>query len=76
MLATIIEKGWLPNGIGTGAFDAYGNSRRYYFRAAVFHLAKTAPERLAPWLASEGVTFWCTSSTDRETLRMAKKLMR
>jgi hypothetical protein len=74
VLATMIEKQWLPNGCETGGFDAYRNSRPFYIRAAVFHLALDAPDRLDSWLAQEWMNRWYSWPKDRETFRLLKTL--
>jgi hypothetical protein len=70
VLATMIEKEWLPNGVGTGAYDAYSNARSFYYRAAVLNRMLHAPERLDFWLQSEWVNFYCDGRKDRETRRL------
>lgn len=72
VLATVIEKGWLPEKTG-GSIDEYGNARPFYVRAALFHLARHQPEGLKTWLSPQQVSRWDGMAYDRETLRLIKK---
>ncbi|GGF59487.1 hypothetical protein GCM10007301_19040 [Azorhizobium oxalatiphilum] len=74
VMATMLEQGWLPNGEGAGAYDAYGNSRRFLVRTVAMHLALHAPEKLDAFWGRDWVGFWCDTSLDRETERMLKAL--
>jgi hypothetical protein len=68
VLATMIEKEWLPAGVGTGAYDAYSNACSFYYRAAVLNRMLHAPERLEFWLQSDWMNHG--GSRDRETRRL------
>lgn len=72
ILATALEKMWLPDRAG-GSIDAYGNTRRFYLRVALFHLALHAPDRLDAWLDLPWLSAPDGAST-RETLRLVKQL--
>lgn len=72
VLATVIEKGWLPDKAG-GSMDEYGNARPFYVRAALFHLARHQPEGLNAWLTPQQVSRWGGMAYDRETLRLIEK---
>lgn len=71
VLATVIEKGWLPDRAG-GSVDEYGNAQPFYVRATLFHLARHQPERLEPWLTPQQVSRWSGMAYSRETLRLIK----
>ncbi len=75
VLRTVLERGWLPDGNRSGS-DAYENAMAFYFRAVVLLLADRDPRRLAEWIASPMVVFRCRSSLDRDTLRIAQRLLR
>jgi hypothetical protein len=77
-LATMIENEneWLPNHVGAGAYDAYGNAQPYYYRAAVFNRMLHAPERLDFWLRTDWVLSYCDTARDRETRRFAEQWSR
>jgi hypothetical protein len=70
VLATMIEKEWLPMQVGDGAYDAYGNARSFYYRPAVLNRMLHAPERLDFWLHAEWINKYCDSAKDRETRRL------
>ena len=70
VLATMIEKEWLPMQVGDGAYDAYGNARSFYYRAAVLNRMLHAPERLDFWLHAEWINKYYDSAKDRETRRL------
>ncbi|MNT89075.1 hypothetical protein D3C72_2297390 [compost metagenome] len=74
MLDTVISKRWLPDKYA-GSVVEYGSARPFYVRAAIFHAARHKPEELAAWLAPEFVARWNDMAYDRETLRMAKRLV-
>lgn len=74
ILDTVISKRWLPDKY-TGSVVEYGSARPFYVRAAIFHAARHRPEELAAWLAPDLVARWNDMAYDRETLRMAKKLL-
>ncbi|CDZ64310.1 Hypothetical protein NGAL_HAMBI2566_59890 [Neorhizobium galegae bv. orientalis] len=71
-LDTVVEKGWLPDKCG-GNTDEYANTRPFYVRAALFHLARYKPEQLDAWLTPAAVARWSSMAYDRETLRLIKK---
>jgi len=71
VLATMIEKEWLPDGVST--IDAYDNARSFYYRVAVFNRMLHAPDRLDFWLTSEWVNFYCDRAKDREARRLAEQ---
>jgi hypothetical protein len=73
VLATMIEKEWLPDTVSRGGYDAYGNARRFYYRAALFNRMLHAPGRLDFWLRDDWVTSYCKSAKDRETRRFAEQ---
>jgi hypothetical protein len=58
---------------GTGAYDAYGNARSFYYRAAMFNRMLHAPERLDFWLHSEWVSKLCDGAKDRESRRLVER---
>ena len=66
----MIEKEWLPMHVGDGAYDAYGNARSFYYRAAVLNRMLHAPERLDFWIHAEWVNKYCDGAKDRETRRL------
>lgn len=74
VLATMLEKTWLPEGDPIGAFDAYANARPFYLRTALFHLALHAPERLEAWLALGWIRERCRMAKDRDTFRLIEQL--
>ncbi len=74
VLAEMIPTGWLPGSIGAGAFDAYGNSAHYYYRAASLHIALDQPERFPAWIARPWIKERLTTAVDRETFRLLEKL--
>jgi len=74
VLATMLETGWLPNSVGSGAYDAYGNSRPFFVRTVALHLALHAPGRLDAFLGRDWIARWCDTSRDRETFRLVKSL--
>lgn len=59
VLATMIEKEWLPDGVGTGGYEAYRNVQTFYYRAAVLNRLLHAPERLDFWLTTDWVVKRC-----------------
>ena len=70
VLAEMIEPGWLPDGVSTGGYDAYGNSAHYYYRAASLHVASTRPIALmhgwiVPWIKTT-----LTMAVDRQTFKL------
>jgi len=69
VLATMIETGWRPYGIGRD--DAYSNAAAFYYRAAIFNRALHAPEQVPAWEAVMGDT-----AKDRETKRLLARLRR
>ncbi|QEI08022.1 hypothetical protein FXN63_20890 [Pigmentiphaga aceris] len=73
VLQTVIDKGWLPDK-ALGSVDDYANTKPFYVRAALFHLARHQPERLDAWLTPDAVLRWTDMAYDRETLRLVKKL--
>jgi hypothetical protein len=73
VLATMIEKEWLPDGVGAGMFDAYDNARKFYYRTVVLNRMLHAPEQLNFWLQSDLVTEYCKGSKDRETRRLVER---
>jgi len=73
VLATMIEKEWLPYGDSSGAYDAYRNTQAFYYRSAVFNRMLHAPERLDFWLNTEWVNFYCDRGKDRETRRFVEQ---
>ncbi|AOF92360.1 hypothetical protein [Sinorhizobium sp. RAC02] len=75
VLDTIVVKGWLPDKCG-GNTDEYANTRPFYLRAALFHLARHKPEQLDAWLTPVAVARWSGMAYDRETLRLIKKRRR
>lgn len=74
VLATMLDTMWLPEGEPNGAFDAYANARPFYLRAALFHLALHAPDRLGAWLAQGWIRERCRMAKDRDTFRLIEKL--
>ncbi|UHS58784.1 hypothetical protein [Agrobacterium vaccinii] len=75
VLDTVVEKGWLPDKCG-GNTDEYANTRPFYVRAALFHLARHRAEQLDAWLTPSAVARWSGMAYDRETLRLIKKRQR
>jgi hypothetical protein len=73
VLTTTIEKEWLPMHVGDGAYDAYGNARSFYYRAAVLNRMLHAPERFDFWLHAEWVNKYCDGAKDRETRRVVEQ---
>jgi hypothetical protein len=73
VLTTMIEKEWLPMHVGDGAYDAYGNARSFYYRAAVLNRMLHAPERFDFWLHAEWVNKYCDGAKDRETRRLVEQ---
>jgi hypothetical protein len=68
------NRGWRTGFVSaTGAYDAYGNARSFYYRSAVFNRMLHAPERLDFWLHSEWVNKYCDSAKDRETRRLVEQ---
>jgi hypothetical protein len=69
VLSTMIERGWVPQGIGSGGFDAYNNACEFYVRAAAMHSMIHVPERLDYWLQ------YCSKESvmGRETLRLVER---
>jgi hypothetical protein len=76
VLATMIEKEWLPTGVGGGAYDAYDNAKHFYYRVALFNRMLHAPERLDFWLRSEWLNKYCHMAKDRETRRLAEQWLK
>lgn len=74
VLAELIKTGWLPDGVSTGGYDAYGNTAHYYYRVASLHLALNFPERFAAWMDRRWTKASLTMAIDRETFRMLEKL--
>jgi hypothetical protein len=74
VLADMIATGWLPDGVSSGGYDAYGNSSHYYYRAASLHLALDHPERFAAWMDRPWPRSSLTKAIDRETFRLLDKL--
>ncbi|MGB8629965.1 MAG: hypothetical protein WCD69_11320 [Xanthobacteraceae bacterium] len=70
----MIEKEWLP--IHDSAYDAYGNARSFYYRAAVFNRMLHASEQLDFWLHSEWVNKLCDGAKDRETRRLVEQWLK
>jgi hypothetical protein len=73
VLAAMIENKWLPLGVGGGAYDAYDNTKHFYYRVAVFNRMLHAPERLDFWLQAEWLNKYCHIAKDRETRRLAEQ---
>jgi hypothetical protein len=68
------NRGWRTGFVSaTGAYNAYGNARSFYYRSAVFNRMLHAPERLDFWLHSEWVNKYCDSAKDRETRRLVEQ---
>jgi len=69
VFSTMIERGWVPQGIGSGGFDAYNNAGEFYVRAAAMHSMIHVPERLDYWLQ------YCNKESvmGRETLRLVER---
>jgi hypothetical protein len=69
VFATMIERGWVPRGVGSGAFDAYDNAEDFYIRLAAMHSMIHVPERADYWLQ------YCSQDTrmGRETLRLVER---
>jgi hypothetical protein len=76
VFSEMLARFWLPNGVSTGGFDAYGNGLPFYYRAAVLNRALHAPEELPAWLESDWMAFYCGSGKDRDTRRMVARLSR
>lgn len=74
ILATMLEKVWLPDRAG-GSIDAYRNTQPFYLRTALLHLARHAPERLADWLGQAWIRESHDSPKQRETMRLLKTWM-
>ena len=70
VLADMIEQGWLPDGVSTGGYDAYGNSAHYYYRAASLHVALNAPDRFDAWLDRPWIKTTLTMAVDRQTFKL------
>lgn len=73
VLATMIEMEWLPTGVGVGAFDAYGNTRAFYYRTVVLNRMLHAPGQLEFWLNSPWLLYYCSGAKDRETRRLVER---
>ena len=74
VLSKMIETGWLPDGVSSGGYDAYGNTAHYYYRAASLHLALNFPERFPAWMDRPWIRASLTMAVDRETFRLLEKL--
>lgn len=72
ILATMLEKTWLPDKAG-GSIHAYRNAQPFYLRTALLHLARHAPERLPDWLGQAWIVGSHGSPEQRETMRLMKK---
>lgn len=70
----MVENPWLPGGISAGGYNAYANSRPFYVRATLFHLALHAPERLGAWLDNGWMGARLDTAWDRETFRLLDRL--
>ncbi|EOF5101239.1 hypothetical protein ACK1QP_004625 [Salmonella enterica] len=69
VLHTMLEKGWLPRGIGEGAYDAYNNSVNSFHHVVVMHCLLHAPDKLSYWLETPWITRLLMGAPLRETLR-------
>jgi hypothetical protein len=74
VMRTMVDEGWLPTGVGEGAYDAYDNSRPYFFRAAAFHIALHHPDALDSYIGKPWIRKWLSMAADRETFRLIEKL--
>jgi len=72
VLATMIEKEWLPRG-DSGFRDAYGNANTFYYRTAMLNRMLHAPERLDFWLTSPLVTEYQKGRKDGEARRLVER---
>ena len=70
VLATMLERVWLPDGGGLGGYDHHINARAFHYRAIVLHCLLEAPDRLDRWLATPWLKRYCGGAKDRETLRL------
>ena len=70
MLATMLERVWLPDWGGLGGYDHYTNACAFHYRAIVLHCLLEAPDRLDRWLATPWLKRYCGGAKDRETLRL------
>src|SRR5262245_58987708 len=73
VLATMIEKEWLPSALALAAYDAYRNADTFYYRTAVLNRMLHAPERLDFWLKSDLVSKRQDGRKDRETRRLVER---
>jgi hypothetical protein len=71
VLATMIERGWLPQRFGRD--DAYSNALSFYYRTVLFNRMLHAPEQLENWLAPGWPGSRMTRSKDRETVRLVEQ---
>jgi hypothetical protein len=74
VLEEMIATGWLPDGVSSGAYDAYDNTAHFYYRAASMHLALNFPERFSAWMDRPWVRASLTMAVDRESFRLLDKL--
>ena len=73
ILATMLEKEWLPKSVSDGMRTEYGNARPFYYRTSVLNRMLHASERLEFWLKSDWITYYCHDRKDRETLRLVER---
>jgi len=71
VLATMIEKEWLPD--QHEHYDHYYKTRKFYYRTVVLNRMLHAPERLDFWLQTDWVLDCCKRSMDRDTLRLVER---
>jgi hypothetical protein len=74
VLPEMIKTGWLPDGVSSGAYDAYSNTAHFYYRAVSMHIARDAPERFSVWMDRPWIKDRLKMAVDRETFRMLEMI--
>ncbi len=72
VLAQMLEKSWLPTGIGT--HDAYENTAHHYYRAAALHLGFNDPQGFQEWQQIDWMKSGLTMAIDRKTFSLLKQV--
>lgn len=69
VLAAMLERGVMVNGISERAYDGYGNTGNYFHHTVVMHCMLHAPDKLAHWLESPWMNIYLLGAPLRQTLR-------
>lgn len=69
VLADMLVRGVLVDGVSTSGYDGYNNTGNHFYHAAVIHCALHAPDKLSHWLDLPWKWRFLLNAPLRETLR-------